>query len=92
MIEEKIVFLSENITKVVFLDICRGVFNIHKKLFSFLICTSIKRQTGEIAPHTWNILLRGPAPTVKDPARVLENPAKGTITDKQWNTLLDVSG
>jgi dynein heavy chain len=59
LLEERLQLLNENITKVVFLDVCRGLFESHKKLFSFLICTSIRRNSGEISPAAWNLLIRG---------------------------------
>ncbi|KAL4470156.1 hypothetical protein ABPG72_009081 [Tetrahymena utriculariae] len=91
VLEERLLNLSENITKTVFMDICRGLFNTHKKLFSFLICTAIKRQREEITQNSWNILLRGPALTIKDTSRIPDNPAKGTISERQWITLYECS-
>lgn len=38
---ERLKLLNDNITKVIFNDICRGLFESHKKLFAFLITTSI---------------------------------------------------
>jgi len=35
--------LIDNITIVLYNNICRGLFESHKLLFSFLICTSIMR-------------------------------------------------
>jgi dynein heavy chain len=34
----------------------------HKQIFSFLICTQIMRQQGEIADAEWAFLLRGSSP------------------------------
>jgi dynein heavy chain len=42
-------YLEDKITKSVYTDICRGLFESHKKIFSFLICTSIRRQAGLIS-------------------------------------------
>lgn len=41
ILTERLSLLNENITKVIFTDICRGLFESHKKLFAFLITTSI---------------------------------------------------
>ena len=43
ILEERLMLLNENITRTIFTQVCRGLFESHKKLFSFLICTSIKR-------------------------------------------------
>jgi len=59
ILDERLMLLNDNITKVMFLDVCRGIFESHKKLFSFLICSSIRRQSGEISMAAWNLLLRG---------------------------------
>lgn len=50
VLEERLTLLKDNITRVIFTDICRGLFESHKRLFSFLITTSIKRQAEEISP------------------------------------------
>ena len=50
-------------TLFVFRTICRGLFAAHQSIFSFLICTSIKRLTSddpEISAEEWDFLLRGP--------------------------------
>ncbi|KRX08296.1 P-loop containing nucleoside triphosphate hydrolase [Pseudocohnilembus persalinus] len=60
VLEERLTLLKDNITRVIFTDICRGLFESHKRLFSFLITTSIKRQAEEISPAAWNLLIRGP--------------------------------
>ena len=39
--EYRLKLLQEKITQVIFTDICRGLFENHKKIFSFLITTSI---------------------------------------------------
>ena len=38
---------------------CRGLFETHKMIFSFLICTAIHRQATIILPEEWNFFLRG---------------------------------
>jgi dynein heavy chain len=46
--------------------VCRGLFEQHKRLFSFLLCTSILRnQTpAGISQTEWSCLIRGPATTL----------------------------
>lgn len=60
ILNERLRLLNENITKVVFNNVCRGLFESHKKLFSFFITSSIKRQSEEISSPAWNLLIRGP--------------------------------
>ena len=41
---DRIQVLLSAITKSLYVNICRGLFEEHKLLYSFLICTSIKRR------------------------------------------------
>ena len=40
---------------------CRGLFEQHKLVFSFMLCVDIMRQAGEISDAEWNFFLRGAA-------------------------------
>jgi len=44
-LNERIEILKEAITKTLYINICRGLFEAHKLLYSFLICTSIERKS-----------------------------------------------
>lgn len=44
---------------VLYNNICRGLFESHKLLYSFLICTSIMRNAKRIPEDCWKFLLRG---------------------------------
>lgn len=59
MIELKIRRLNESITKIMFTSISRSLFEAHKKLYSFLICCSIKREGKLISPKEWTLFSRG---------------------------------
>jgi hypothetical protein len=41
--------------------VCRGLFEAHKGIFSFLIASAIQRDAGIIHPGLWGLLLRGSA-------------------------------
>ena len=43
-VQKRIEMLIENITRTIYTNICRGLFEAHKLIFSFLICTSIQRK------------------------------------------------
>eukprot|EP00951_Prasinocladus_malaysianus_P010352 scaffold75916_cov45-Prasinocladus_malaysianus.AAC.1 len=51
--------LSEYVTNFMFNNVQRGLFEEHKLLFAFLMCTAIKRAEGAIKADVWNFLLRG---------------------------------
>jgi len=46
--------------------LCRGLFEEHKRLFAFLLCTSILRHPSSAGIHEaeWSCLIRGPATTL----------------------------
>ena len=44
--DERLEMLIENITKTIFTNVCRGLFEKDKLIFSFLIATSINRNSG----------------------------------------------
>lgn len=86
LLQERLMYLEDRITKSVYTDICRGLFETHKQIFSFLICTSIKRQAGLIPPIAWNLLLRGGSSRNKDDAKNI-NPDKIFFKEPQWQLL-----
>lgn len=56
-LEERIALLIKNITATVYTSVARGLFEVHKVTFSFLISTSINRESGDINEDTWRTLL-----------------------------------
>jgi dynein heavy chain len=71
-LEERIENLIGSITKSIYNNICRGLFENHKMIYSFLICTSIERNSKNIDSQCWNFLLRGAG--IYDKADQPENP------------------
>lgn len=55
-LDERINILITSITKSIYNNICRGLFENHKMIFSFLICTSILRNKGDIGNVQFLIL------------------------------------
>ena len=55
----KVKTLIDAITKQLYSSICMGLFERHKMIYSFLICSSIKREAKEIDETQWSLLLRG---------------------------------
>ena len=65
------------------LQVCRGLFQAHRLIFSFLICTAIQQQAQSITTAEWNFLLRGAqAGPVTRP-----NPAPAVLTAAAWAAL-----
>lgn len=63
-----------------FTNICRGLFESHKKIYSFLICTAIRRENKTISFAEWNYLIRGTTRTALSP-----NPDPAFISAAGWD-------
>lgn len=57
--QERIQILIEAVTEVIYSNICRGLFNAHKLIFSFLLAAQVQRDAGIVKDSEWSILLRG---------------------------------
>ncbi|CAN0454144.1 unnamed protein product, partial [Hapterophycus canaliculatus] len=66
-------------------NICRGLFERHKLLFSALICFQILRHRSEIPREEWALFLRGPGPI--DRSTQPPNPCPARLTPVQWDLL-----
>lgn len=72
--------LSHGIQGLSVLQVCRGLFQAHRLIFSFLICTAIQQQAQAITTAEWNFLLRGAqtGPVTRP------NPAPAVLTPAAW--------
>ena len=84
---ERLEALISNITKALFSNVSRGLFEAHKTIFSFLICTSIRRKESatEITEQEWNFLIR-PVGVFKGDAPA--KPLQSKISDAGWTLAL----
>ncbi|XP_068083916.1 dynein axonemal heavy chain 6 [Anabrus simplex] len=73
--------LRDGITLAVYTNVSRGLFERHKLVFSFMLCTDIQKQTGELYEAEWNFLLRGPVATAQVHSKKPDIP---TINDAMW--------
>ena len=83
--EERMEILINNITKLLFANVSRGLFEAHKTIFSFLICTSIRRKEGGISEQEWNYLIRGVGVFKGD---TQPNPLPKYISNASWTLAL----
>lgn len=61
-LQERLNLLMDNITFEIFANICRGLFESHKLMFSFLIATQIMINAGDISQVRHQSLCSGAAP------------------------------
>lgn len=80
--------LIDTITKTVFTNICRGLFERDKLIFSFLIATSINRYRNIITPVGWSIVLRGANPfTEEQESKKPVNPLPKLLTKLNYDII-----
>ena len=59
MLQERIDLLIDDITESFYINICRGLFEKDKLLYSFLIASKILIYDKKINSAEWNFFLRG---------------------------------
>ena len=81
--ETRLSSLIDTITRQIYTNISRGLFERDKIIFSFLNCTSILREKSKIDFIAWNLLLRGAGPiSDSQKAKILPNPMpKNVLSD-----------
>ncbi|OAF65946.1 hypothetical protein A3Q56_06301 [Intoshia linei] len=79
-IYQRIKNINEYVTFSVYSNVCRSLFEIHKHLFSFMICTRIQLYNDEIDLMEWKFLING-MPYEGD---YIENPHPTLISSKVW--------
>ncbi|KAG2448089.1 hypothetical protein HYH02_007114 [Chlamydomonas schloesseri] len=80
--------LSDFVTRFIYNNVSRGLFEEHKLLYSFLLCTSILRHESagpEITAPEWSFFIRGAGAATSDPPR--PNPHPEWITANMWYAL-----
>lgn len=88
VLEERLNILIDNITRMIYTNVSRGLFEAHKIIFSFLIITSINRNSGKVKENHWNLLLRGAGPiTAEELKNRPENPDAKVLTVIAWELL-----
>jgi dynein heavy chain len=87
-VEDKCALYVNKITENIYLNVCRGLFNEHKKVFAFLVATKIQKRSLKIKQIEFDCLLKGVPigatyPNVKMPPIL-------TLDKKNWERLLYV--
>ena len=80
-LETRLNNLMSYMTANVYSNVCRGLFEEHKLMFSFLICVQIMRNEGTVRDEEWLLLLRGAGMTVNK----APNPLPDLIPELGWN-------
>jgi dynein heavy chain len=72
--------INDYFTFLLYSNVCRSLFERHKLLFSFLLCTRLMQNEGLVDHHTWRFLLSGGLTTPE----VLPNPAPAWLPERAW--------
>jgi dynein heavy chain len=87
-IEERLTTLIDKITRLIYTNVSRGLFEKDKIIYSFLITTSILRQVKKIDEAIWNIILRGPTVfTPEESAAKLDTPDPIVLPPLKWDLI-----
>eukprot|EP00026_Physarum_polycephalum_P000043 Phypoly_transcript_00043.p1 GENE.Phypoly_transcript_00043~~Phypoly_transcript_00043.p1 ORF type:complete len:2765 (+),score=358.08 Phypoly_transcript_00043:606-8297(+) len=84
----RLTILSDYFTYSLFTNVCRSLFEKHKLLFSFLLCTKIMQHNDTLSPADYRFLLAGGL-GLGSPA--IPNPAPEWLSDKAWADIHDLS-
>jgi dynein heavy chain len=82
--EDRLSFLQRREIRAIYLNICRGLFERHKTIYSFMLATAVQKHDNKLTDDELDFLLRG-ALQVKEEAKPKE---LTKITEKQWNGCL----
>lgn len=80
--------MIDNITRTIYTNVSRGLFEAHKIIYSFLIITSINRNSKKVKENQWNLLLRGAGPiTPEELKKRPECPDGKVLTSIAWDLI-----
>lgn len=86
--QERLLILIDTITRTIYTNVSRGLFETHKIIYSFLIIISINRNNKRIKDTHWNILLRGAGTLSVEQQRAKpKNPEPKLISLIGWDLL-----
>jgi dynein heavy chain len=85
ILDRRLEIIIDDITRAYYLNICRGLFEVHKLLFSFLNTVRITMKAGKISEKEWNYYLSGSPDDKNSP----EFDGEGiTMPNKVWRDIL----
>jgi len=85
VIEERLKIMTDDITQSTYTNICRGLFEADKLMYSFMNTANILRRDGRINVDEWNFFLRG---TTTDFSKVARPEKIDYIDDQIYQGLL----
>ncbi|XP_062240587.1 dynein axonemal heavy chain 2 [Platichthys flesus] len=87
-LEERIAHLNDYHTYAVYRYACRGLFEVHKLLFSFQMCSKILEVAGKLNMDEYSFFLRGGL--VFDKEDQMDNPCSSWLADSSWDNITEL--
>ncbi|XP_076026906.1 dynein axonemal heavy chain 2 [Genypterus blacodes] len=88
-LEERITSLNDYHTYAVYRYTCRGLFEVHKLLFSFQMCAKIMEVAGKLNMDEYSFFLRGGIVLNKEGQ--MDNPCPGWLADSSWDNITELN-
>lgn len=90
ILQERLDLLVADITRSIYVNVCRGLFEKDKLLFSFMMAAKISLAAGEVSDEEWQLFMVGVS---VDMSHLEKNPAPEQfaalgISDRSWLSVL----
>ncbi|PRP88057.1 dynein heavy chain 6, axonemal-like [Planoprotostelium fungivorum] len=86
-LEKRLSALTLNMTRTIFYSVSRGLFEEHKLLYAFSICSQILKSSGDITQDEWNAFLRGPQQMMTEEKEESDIEGPSWMTSQAWDAL-----
>jgi len=86
-VAQRCVSLNDYFLYLLYKNICRGLFEMHKLLFSFTLCVKLMQGMDKIDAIEWRYLLTGATQNLT----TLAKPQVSWLLDKNWQDILSLS-
>ena len=84
-LDTRLATIIEYSTRACYANVCGGLFEKDKVLFSSLLCFQILRNAGEIGANEWSLFVRGAG--IVDRSNQPANPQPARISEASWDIL-----
>lgn len=83
-LQKRLQTLLDDIVLATYNNICQGLFEVHKLLFSYLLAVKIQFGEGNISADEWSFFIRGPTSTAKTAE---PNPCPDWLGEDVWQNV-----
>jgi dynein heavy chain len=85
-LEERLSGLINALTELIYMNVCRGLFETHRLLFSLMITAQISRREGKITNKEWDVFLRGPSHSLAVDSSTALSTSSASLPDSSSTT------